>query len=123
YGYEVVRSSWGKEDPQLKVGPGEPALAFDGWLSQAAGAKLAAMAGKKVDELLNAANSPDFHPIPLGIRIRANIPTELRQIESRNVLAMVSGSDPKLSSEAVMFTAHWDHLGAGEPVKGDAIYN
>src|SRR5581483_4996950 len=78
YGYEVVRSSWGKEDPQLKVGPGEPALAFAGWLSQAAGAKLAAMAGKKVDELLNAANSPDFHPIPLGIRIRANIPTELR---------------------------------------------
>ena len=71
------------------------------------------MAGKNVDDLLKAANSRDFHPIPLGIRIRGNIPTKIRQIESRNVVAMVAGSDPKLQSEAVIFTAHWDHLGIG----------
>lgn len=123
YGYDVVRSSWGKEDPQLKLPAGQSALAFAGWLSQDAGAKLAAMAGKTVDELLKAANSRDFRPIPLGLRIRGNIPSKIRQIQSRNVIAMVPGSDPNLKSHAVMFTAHWDHLGIGPAVNGDSIYN
>jgi Zn-dependent M28 family amino/carboxypeptidase len=123
YGYDVVRSSWGKEDPQLKLAAGQPALAFAGWLSQDAAGRLLAMAGKKVDEMLAAANSRDFRPMPLGIRIRANIPTKIRQIESRNVVAMIPGSDPNLGSEAVIFTAHWDHLGIGPAVNGDSIYN
>jgi len=123
YGYDVVRSSWGKEDPQLKLEPGHPALAFAGWLSGDAGAKFLALAGKNVDEMLKAANSRDFKPIPLGIHIRANIPTKIRQIQSRNVIAMVPGSDPDLRSQTVIFTAHWDHLGIGLPVEGDSIYN
>ncbi len=123
YGYDVVRSSWGKEDPQLKLASAQPALAFAGWLTKEAGEKLAGMAGKKVDDLLAAANSRDFHPIPLGIHIRANIPTKVRQIESRNVAALIPGSDPALESQAVIFTAHWDHLGIGTPVRGDSIYN
>src|ERR1700734_3042584 len=119
YGYDVLRSSEGKENPQLKLRPGQPALAFAGWITQDAGAKLLALSGKTVDEMLTAANSRDFKPIPLGIHIRANIPTELRQIQSNNVIAKVEGSDPQLKSEAVLFTAHWDHLGIGQPVNGD----
>src|SRR5580698_1003931 len=123
YGYEVVRSSWGKEDPQLKLAAGQPALAFAGWVTQEAGAKLLALSGKTVDQLLAAANSRDFKPMPLGIHIRGNIPTEIRQIQSNNVIAKVEGSDPQLKSEAVIFTAHWDHLGIGPAVNGDSIYN
>ncbi|HUA21681.1 MAG TPA: M28 family peptidase [Bryobacteraceae bacterium] len=123
YSYDVVRSSWGKEDPQLKLEPGRPALAFAGWVTKDAGEKLLALAGKNVDEMLKAANSRDFRPIPLGIRIHADIPTKIRQIQSRNVIAMVPGSDPELKSQAVVFTAHWDHLGIGPAVNGDHIYN
>src|SRR5579883_57099 len=123
YSYDVVRSSWGKEDPQLKLAAGQPALAFAGWLSQDAGARLFAMAGKTVEDLLRAANSRDFKPIPLGVHIRANIPTQIREIESHNVVAMIPGSDPNLRSQAVLFTAHWDHLGIGPAVNGDSIYN
>ncbi len=123
YGYDVVRNSWGKEDPQLKLPQGQAALAFAGWVTQDAGAKLLALAGKTVDQMLNAANSRDFKPIPLGIHIRANIPSEIRQIQSSNVIAKVEGSDPQLKSEAVIFTAHWDHLGIGPAVNGDSIYN
>jgi Zn-dependent M28 family amino/carboxypeptidase len=123
YGYDVVKSSWGKEDPQLKLPAGQPALAFAGWLTQDAAAKMLALSGKTVDELLTAANSRDFKPIPLGIHIRGNIPTEIRQIQSSNVIAKVEGSDPQLKSEAVIFTAHWDHLGIGPAVDGDSIYN
>jgi Zn-dependent M28 family amino/carboxypeptidase len=123
YGWDVVRSSWSKEDPEVKVGAGDHALSFAGWLSRDAGERLFAMAGRHVDEMLDAANKPDFHPIPLGIRIRANIPTKVRQIETRNVAAVIPGSDPELKSQYVIFSAHWDHLGIGPEVNGDRIYN
>jgi len=123
YGWDVVRSSWSGEDPQLKLAPGQPALAFAGWFTRDAGEKLLAMSGHHVDEMLQAASSRNFRPIPLGVHMRGNMPTKIRKIESRNVAAMVPGSDAKLKSEAVVFTAHWDHLGIGPAVNGDSIYN
>ncbi|HEY1239427.1 MAG TPA: M28 family peptidase [Bryobacteraceae bacterium] len=123
YGWDVVRSSWGREDLQVKLAPGEKSLALAAWVSRDAGEKLLALAGKNVDDLLKAADSRDFRPIPLGIRIRGAIPSKVRDIESRNVAALVPGNDPKLKDEVVVYTAHWDHLGKGEAVKGDDIYN
>jgi Zn-dependent M28 family amino/carboxypeptidase len=123
YGWDVVRSSWGREQPFVKLAPGEPSLALAGWVTREAGDKLLGMAGKSIDEMLKAAESRDFRPIPLGVRIRASLPSKVGEIESRNVAGIVEGSDPKLKNEFVIFTAHWDHLGVGKPVNGDAIYN
>ncbi len=123
YGYGVVRSSWGKEDPQIRLAAGQPALAFAGWLSQGSAEKLAVMAGTTLDALLRAADTPGFRPMPLDVRLHGSFPTRIRTIESRNVAAIVTGSDPKLKEQAVVFSAHWDHLGIGDPVDGDSIYN
>jgi Zn-dependent M28 family amino/carboxypeptidase len=123
YGWEVVRSSWSREQPYVKLAPGEPALSLAGWVNKEAGEKLLALAGHHVGELLKAADSRDFRPIPLGIRIRCNLPTKVRDIQTRNVAGLVEGSDPKLKSEVVIYSAHWDHLGIGTPVNGDSIYN
>ena len=123
YGWEVVRNSWGSEQPFVKLAPGESALALVGWVTQDAGDKLLGMAGRTISELLKASESRDFRPIPLGIRIHALLPSRIRELETRNVAAVVPGSDPKLKSETVIFTAHWDHLGVGLPVNGDPIYN
>jgi Zn-dependent M28 family amino/carboxypeptidase len=123
YGWEVVRNSWGKEDPQVKLAAGAEALAFAGWVSRAAGDKLLALAGHTVDDLLKRADQRGFTPIPLGIRIRGKIPAKIRPIQTANVAAIIPGSDPVLSKEAVVFSAHWDHLGIGTPVNGDKIYN
>jgi Zn-dependent M28 family amino/carboxypeptidase len=123
YGWEVVRNSWGREDPYVKLAPGESELAFAGWLTKDAGERLLSLAGKTVDELLRASESRQFHPIPLGVRISGTVHSRIREIDTKNVAAIVPGSDPKLSGEAVIFSAHWDHLGIGEPVNGDAIYN
>jgi Zn-dependent M28 family amino/carboxypeptidase len=123
YGWDVVRSSWGRENPYVKLAPGERALAFAGWLSREAGDKLLALAGKSVDEFLAASEKPDFKPIDLGIQIRGRTFSQVRDLETRNVAAMVTGSDPKLKDEFVIYSAHWDHLGVGTPVNGDAIYN
>ncbi|HJT89357.1 MAG TPA: M28 family peptidase, partial [Bryobacteraceae bacterium] len=123
YGWDVVRSSWGREDSQVKLASGENALAFQGWVTREAGEKLVALSGKTVEGLLAASDSRDFRPIPLGIRIRGNIPSKIRPLATRNVAALVEGSDPQLKNEVVIFSAHWDHLGIGDPVRGDRIYN
>ena len=123
YGWEVVRNSWGREGPYVKLGPGEPSLTFAGWVTEQAGDKLAALAGRTASELLKLADSRDFKPIPLGVRIRGSLRSKVRDIESRNVAAIIPGSDPALGSQAVIFSAHWDHLGIGPTVNGDSIYN
>src|SRR5579864_7101974 len=123
YGWDVVRNSWSREQPYVKLAPGEHALSLAGWVTKDAGEKLLALASHHVDELLRAAESRDFRPIPLGFRIRCNLPSKVRDIETRNVAGLVEGSDPKLKSEVVIYSAHWDHLGIGTPVDGDSIYN
>lgn len=123
YAWDVVRNSWSKEDPQMKLEAGKYALGFAGWVTQEAGSKLLAISGHSVDELLTAADSRAFKPIPLGVRIQGRIVSKMREVRSRNVLGIVEGSDPVRKSEIVMFTAHWDHLGVALPVNGDVIYN
>jgi Zn-dependent M28 family amino/carboxypeptidase len=123
YGWDVVRSSWGRETPFLKQALGEKSMDFQGWISKEAGERLVALAGKTVDELLAAADRRDFRPVNLGIQIRGQVASKIRDLETRNVAAIIPGSDPKLKEEAVIYSAHWDHLGVGTPVNGDAIYN
>jgi hypothetical protein len=123
YGWDVVRSSWGREAPFVKLAEGEKSLSFEGWITREAGEKMLGLDGKTVDELLARSEKRDFKPVDLKILIRAHMPSKLRDLETRNVVAMVAGSDPKLRDEVVIYSAHWDHLGIGAPVNGDAIYN
>jgi Zn-dependent M28 family amino/carboxypeptidase len=120
YGWSVVRSSWGGENPQLALEPGQNGLKLAAWLSEEAGRKLVAHTGKSLDQLLAMANEKSFHPIPLSFHITGHIPVKLRRIASRNVVGRVDGA---AKSQAVLFTAHWDHFGIGESVNGDRIYN
>ena len=120
YPYSVVRPL---EGAQLKREPDQPALAFAGWLSREAGAKLLALAGKTVEGALKEADTKGFKAYSLGVNLKGNMPTKVEKIISKNVVGMVEGSDPTLKAEAVVFTAHWDHLGVGRAVLGDSIYN
>ncbi len=120
YPYSVVRPLDGA---QLERDPGKPALAFAGWLTRQAGDKLLGLSGWTVEKALEAADKKGFKAFPLGVNLKGRIETKVQKIVSHNVLGMVEGSDPKLKAEAVVFTAHWDHLGVGRAVIGDAIYN
>lgn len=121
YPYSVVKTLKGA---QIRRKPDSPALVFAGWLSRRAGDKLLALAGLTVDGALKKADQRGFKAIPLGVRIKGHIPTTVQKIVSRNVIGVVEGSDPVLKSEAVIFTAHWDHLGVGRAAVGtDNIYN
>jgi hypothetical protein len=64
-------------------------------------------------------------PLSFAMPITAKIHnvTGLRDVTGRNVVAKLEGGDPPLKSEYIVYSAHLDHLGIGEPVKGDSIYN
>jgi hypothetical protein len=121
YPYSVVKKFKGA---QLQREPGKHALAFAGWLSAGAGGKLLANVGLTVDEAIKKSDTRGFKAIPLGVRIKGHIPTTTQKILTRNVIAIAPGSDPKLKAEAVVFSAHWDHLGVNKAALGaDDIYN
>src|ERR1700733_8427219 len=86
YGWEVVRSSWGREDQQVKLGPSEAALAFAGGVTKEQGDKIAGTIGKTADELLKMADTPGFRPLALPLRFRGRMPTKIREIHTRNVV-------------------------------------
>jgi Zn-dependent M28 family amino/carboxypeptidase len=73
--------------------------------------------------MMSAAAKPGFKAEPLPVKLKAHIVSKVRPFDSNNVVAMVAGSDPKLKDQAVMYSAHYDHLGIVPGMPGDNIYN
>jgi Zn-dependent M28 family amino/carboxypeptidase len=122
YPWEVVRNSWGGESSLLQDEK-EPKLKSAGWVQLEVARKLAQSAGLDLDQMLKDANSRSFKPVELGVRLKETIVTKVRAFASRNVLGKVPGSDPRLKGQAVLYTAHYDHLGIHPNEPGDNIYN
>src|SRR5688572_324122 len=124
YAWQVVRNSWGRERSFTKQGASNPSLRFAGWITEPVARELFKNAGQDLDVLTRAAASRDFRPVSLGYRLRGDVTTNIRSFDTANVVARLDGSDPKLRYEAILYTAHHDHLGIGTPdSKGDRIYN
>ena len=123
YGWSVVRNSWGRERPFVKLAPGERALTLAAWVTQPVAEKILRLAGHDLASLTADARSRGFKPVPLGVRITGQIASTLREVTTYNVLGKLEGSDPVLRQEVVIYSAHHDHLGIGAPKNGDAIYN
>ncbi len=85
---------------------------------------LFAGSGHSFQEILAAiiADKPLPH-FPLVVKIRARVGITRSEAKSENVVGVLPGSDPALKNEYVVVSAHLDHLGIGEPVNGDRIYN
>jgi Zn-dependent M28 family amino/carboxypeptidase len=75
------------------------------------------------DMLALAAERKPLVRFPLNGRLRGNLVTSVSPLESDNVIGILPGSDPHLAGEYLVLSAHLDHLGRGEPVNGDSIYN
>jgi Zn-dependent M28 family amino/carboxypeptidase len=122
YGWQVVRNSMGTERSHLRP-DGTPKLQAASWIQFDVAKKLVAMDGLDLDKIFAQSQSRDFKPIELPVHLQAHVASELRPFVSRNVLAMRPGVDPKHKDEAVMYSAHYDHLGFVLDAKGDNIYN
>ena len=122
YPWDVVTSSNSGERSYLKL-DGTPKLKVASWIQLEVARQMLAAAGLNLDKLMDQARSYDFRPVPLAVKLKAHIVSKIRPFESNNVLAMLPGSDAKLKSEAVIYTAHYDHLGIRPDMPGDNIYN
>jgi Zn-dependent M28 family amino/carboxypeptidase len=123
YPWIVVRTSWSGEQFEIPAGD-EPRLPFRGWLTEDASRRLVRLGGLELDDLTQAARSRDFHPVSLGVSTSLRFEAEIRRTETANVAGLLPGTDPERAREVVIFSAHHDHLGIGEPDEsGDRIYN
>jgi hypothetical protein len=105
--------------------PGDayPELRVRAALSAAASARLLQHASKSWSDVLRDAESSKPQSFALSVKAHLHQVTRHEAISSPNVLAVLPGSDPKLSQEYVVYSAHVDHLGIGTPIDGDSIYN
>ena len=123
YPWQVVQSSWGGEQFQLPAGA-EPHVSVEAWATEAAARRLMKAAGQDLDKLIGAAHSRDFKPVPLGLTTSITFSNTLSRGKTANVGGVLPGNDPKLAPQLVVYSAHHDHFGIGEPDKsGDKIYH
>jgi hypothetical protein len=92
-------------------------------LSQGAAAEVFAAVGRKADEVIAAATERPGSGFELAASARLASRSRHTRLESSNVAAVLPGSDPALAGETVVYSAHLDHVGLGEEVDGDGIYN
>ena len=123
YPFPVVQGNLGERFDLITADKNMGMAAVEGWLSLDAAKKLLSQAGQDFETLKKQALARDFRPVPLGLRASIGVGNTMRTIQSKNVLAKLDGADPQLRDEYVVYTSHWDHLGRGEPVDGDDIYN
>ena len=103
---------------------GEPGLPWSIVFNPAHAENLFAGSGHTFQEVLDAASSGKAIPrFPLTVTVAARLKAEVSQAKSENIAGVLPGSDPALSKEYVVISAHLDHVGVGEPVNGDKIYN
>lgn len=121
--YSLFQTFAAKEGLNLRRKAGEHELAIAGLMTTDAAQRIFAAVGKDFPSAQRSAADSKFRARTLGVKADVSIRTRLRSVISKNVIAKVAGSDPKLRNEYVIFTAHWDHLGKDTSLTGDQIYN
>ena len=124
YPFAVVIGSRSRENFEISaLDRNAGHVAMEGWLTLDAARKLFSSCGHDYDQLKASAVRRDFRPVTLGAKASFTIDNTLRNVASRNVVALLPGSDPKLKDEYVIYTAHWDHLGRDNRLTGDQIFH
>jgi Zn-dependent M28 family amino/carboxypeptidase len=120
YPWSVPANSFSHEQFHL-AGKGN---ALQGWISEDMARTLLAASGQDLDRLRAAAEVRGFRPVPLAASVEADVKSAVRTVVEYNVAGVVPGTDPKLRDQAVIYSAHWDHLGI-DPDNGkpDHIWN
>ena len=124
YPWQVVRSSWGKENFELdNPNKNMDAVSARSWVTLDVAKKLVADSGQDFDALKKPAITKEFRPVRLNAKANIDIKQQIRAFKSHNVIGKLEGDDPKLRDEYVIYTAHWDHLGRHPELQGDQIFN
>ncbi len=122
YPWQVVQTSWSGSQFEL-IQEEHSSLEYKAWITEDIASRIVEMSGNNLDELQARAQKSDFVPVHLGIKVDCNMKANYQKTTGVNILGVLPGSDPVLSKEAVVITAHHDHLGIGKSIDGDSIYN
>ena len=122
YGWEVVRNSQAVEKSYLQGDP-NATLQAAAWIQHDVAQRLFSLAGLgNLDQSIATAGKPGaFHAVELPVRLHGHVESHVRRYISSNVVGRVPGASA--SNNAVLYTAHYDHLGIDPDAKGDNIYN
>ena len=122
YGWDVVKNSWSgpQYDLPAKDDPA-PRVPAQGWITGEAATALFKAAGQDLAKLRAAANKRGFKPVPLDASLSLALKSTSVEKASRNVVGLLPGSETP--DEAIVYMAHWDHLGTHDGETGDNIYN
>ncbi|KQM23869.1 MULTISPECIES: M28 family metallopeptidase [unclassified Sphingomonas] len=123
YGWATVKNS--NTNTMFDIVRKDPAAShvpMEGWIQRDLAADLFKQAGLDFEAAKAAARKADFRAIPLKATLDAAYTVKPAVITSHNVAGILPGT--KHPDETVIYSAHWDHLGVGQPdAKGDRIYN
>lgn len=121
YPWSVVRSGWSKSKLYLAAKDNNSSRApMEGWITMDVAKNLFKLAGKSED-LMKQAGKKGFKPVDLGLKVSLTINNTIKKSVSNNVVAVLPGT--KRADEYLIYSGHWDHLGKGEAINGDSIYN
>jgi Zn-dependent M28 family amino/carboxypeptidase len=124
YPWAVVVGSWGRENFDLRAPDGNAGrVPVEGWITVDAARRLFSATGHDFAAMKQAALRKDFRPVPLKAKASFTVETQTRDVNSKNVVAVLPGSDRRLRGEYVVLTTHWDHLGRDPRREGDQIFN
>ena len=124
YPWQVVRSSWGKENFELdNPNKNMDAVSARSWITVDVAKKLFGDCGQGFDALKKSAITKEFRPVALKAKANIEIKQQIRSFKSHNVIGKLEGNEPKLRDEYIIYTAHWDHLGRHPELQGDQIFN
>jgi Zn-dependent M28 family amino/carboxypeptidase len=124
YDWTVVQHSWSGEAFVLANANGNAgSVPVQGWITLDKAKALFSQSGQDFEALKAKAATREFRPVALNATVSVTIRNELREVHSHNVVAALPGSDPKLSREWIVYTAHWDHFGRNPSLAGDQIFH
>jgi Zn-dependent M28 family amino/carboxypeptidase len=123
YGWATVKNSNTITNFDIvRADPKASHTAMEGWIQRDLAVDLFKAAGLDFDAMKKAAQRHDFRAVPLNTTFSAHYAVKAETIVSKNVIGRLPGA--KHPDETVIYSAHWDHLGVGQPdAKGDRIYN
>jgi Zn-dependent M28 family amino/carboxypeptidase len=120
--WATVQASWSGER-LLPDRPPTQSLRFAAWITADVARRIVEATGKDFGLLLRRAGQRDFRPLDVGARAAVDLRSRVRRFRSPNVIARLDGSDSAGRGDAVVLTAHYDHLGIRTAQGADSIYN
>ncbi len=124
YPFRVVQHNGSEESFALDLPGSGYQVDLLGWIDEATSEQIAQAMGSDLKKLFEMGARRDFKPVDTGFRVSATVATDIRRVQTQNVLGLLEGSDPQLKEQVVVFSAHYDHLGMNPDLEGsDKIYN